>query len=152
MNKEILGKEYEPFEFPIEKGKIRELAAAAYDDNPIYFDEEYAKKTKFGGIIAPPNFATIARFYNHSLQIREDLARKPGHTGHAEEEYIYFKPILAGDVLTGRQKVVDFYERTGRRGGKITFAVTETTFYNQKQEKVLVARNTMMETSTIVPQ
>ena len=60
MNKEILGKEYEPFEFPIEKGKIREMAAAAYDDNPIYFDEEYAKKTRFGGIIAPPHFAAVA--------------------------------------------------------------------------------------------
>lgn len=152
MNKEVLGKQFEPFEFPVERGKIRELAAAAYDDNPIYYNEEYAKKTKFGGIIAPPHFTIVAKFYDSGPQIKEELARKPGHTGHAEQEYVYYKPILAGDVLTGRQKVIDIYEKTGRRGGKMTFAVIETTFHNQKQEKVLVARHTLMETSTIVPQ
>ena len=150
MNKEILGKEYPPFEFPIENGKVREMAAAVDDDNPIYYDEEYAAKTRFGGIIAPPNFAVVAGFWSDWQQIMDDLDRKPGHTGHAGDEYIYFKPILAGETLIGRTKIAEIYEKTSRKGGQVTFAVIETTFHNQKQEKVLVVRSTSLETSEVV--
>ena len=151
MNKDILGKEYEAFEVPVERGKIREFAQAAFDDNPIYFDEEYAGKTKSGCIIAPPHFVTdIAHAYDHWWQILGELNVKPGHSAQAEEEYIYFKPIFVGDVLTGEEKIVDFYEKTSRRGGKITFAVIETTFHNQNGEKVVVDRKTTMETSDLV--
>lgn len=150
MNKDILGKEYPPFEFPIERGKIREMAAAVDDDNPIYHDPEYARKTRFGGIIAPPNFAVVSGFWGNWDEVMADLDRKPGHTGHAEDEYIYLKPVLAGETLTGRHKIAEVYEKTGKKGGKIIFVVIETTFYNQKQEKVLVVRSTSMETSAVV--
>ena len=150
MNREVLGKEYPPYEFPIEAGKIREMANAAFDDNPIYFDKEFAKKKGYSSLLAPPNFSVVSMFYSNWQQVHQDLARKPGHTSHAEEECIYFKPIVAGDVLTGQAKVVDIFDKKGRRGGDLTFAVIEETFHNQRKEKVLVVRTTLMEMSEIV--
>ena len=34
---------------------IRHWAYGCGDDNPLYLDEEYARKTRYGGIIAPPS-------------------------------------------------------------------------------------------------
>lgn len=145
MNKKILGKEYPPFVFPIEKGKIREFADAIYDDNPIYRDEEHAGKTRVGGIIAPPTFTMVSSFISHD-QAREDLQRAPGRSLHGEEEFEYYQPVKAGDILIGRMKVVEMFEKAGKRGGRMQFAVIETTFTNQKGEKVVVAREYMIET------
>ncbi|MDO8490485.1 MAG: MaoC family dehydratase N-terminal domain-containing protein [Dehalococcoidia bacterium] len=145
MDKSVLGKEYPPFEFPVEKGKIREFADAIYDDNPVYRDEKYARKRGFGGIIAPPTFIMVSCFISHD-QAREELDRRPGASLHGEEEFEYFQPLKAGDVLTGRMKTVKMFEKQGHRGGRMLFAVIETTFTNQKGEKVMVARETMIET------
>jgi len=38
----------------ITKSTIRRFAYGIGDDNPLWIDEEYAKKTKYGSIIAPP--------------------------------------------------------------------------------------------------
>jgi len=45
-NLALKGKVYPPFEFPIERGKIREFALAAGDDNPIYLDPEFAERVR----------------------------------------------------------------------------------------------------------
>lgn len=41
---------------PVEYTHIMMFARSVGDDNPIYHDEEYAKKTEVGHIIAPPTF------------------------------------------------------------------------------------------------
>ena len=38
------------------RASIRYFALALGDDNPLYRDEEFARKTRHGGIIAPPTF------------------------------------------------------------------------------------------------
>ncbi len=65
---------------------------------------------------------------------------------HGEQEFEYFAPILAGDVLTGRDKILKVFRKQSRRGGTLTFAVIETTFHNQRGEKVQVARRSLIET------
>jgi len=42
--------------FPVEAGHIMMFARAIGDANPIYYDENYAKTTEPGGVIAPPTF------------------------------------------------------------------------------------------------
>jgi hypothetical protein len=74
----------------------------------------------------------------------------PHYRLHGEEEYAYFKPILAGDVLTCRTKITEAYEKPGKRGGKMTFTVAEFTFYNHKEEKVAVCRSTTVHTEGAV--
>lgn len=136
------------FTFPIEKGKVREFADAIYDDNPVYWDENEAKK-KFGGIPLPPTFTEVSRYYDGlAFQRRtlQDVAL--GLDGGREIEYL--RPVYVGDVLTGQSKVVDVYERRGRRGGKMILTVTETVFHNQKGEKVIVVRATGIRTSQVV--
>ena len=115
---DLIGKEFSPFEVPVERGKIREFAVAIGDDNPIYSDPAYAAKTEFKGIIAPPTFTAIKSFYRSAANLSELAGLDPHFRLHGEEEYEYFTPIIAGDVLTCRSKISEAYEKPGKRGGR----------------------------------
>jgi acyl dehydratase len=69
---------------------------------------------------------------------------------HGEQEFEYLKPVYAGDVLTAVTKVTDVYEKTGGRGGTMTFVVMDTEFTNQKGEKVAISRGVTIETGQVV--
>jgi len=141
----MVGKTYPPFTVRVEHGKIREFAEALRDENPLYREEEAARRSPFGGIIAPPTFTR--NFWWEGHEVQEDLKIDPRLRLHGEQEFEYYRPIEAGEVLTGQVRIADVYEKAGRRGGKMTFAVIETTYTNAKGEKVLVGRRTLIETA-----
>jgi hypothetical protein len=60
--------------FPVEKSHILMFARSVGADNPIYADEEYAKTTEPGTIIAPPTFAQASAHYDSDYFLRP----KPG--------------------------------------------------------------------------
>src|SRR5262245_37994002 len=41
---------------PVERGAIRRHAQATMDDDPLYWDDDYASRTRYGGVVAPPLF------------------------------------------------------------------------------------------------
>jgi acyl dehydratase len=69
---------------------------------------------------------------------------------HGEQEYEFLAPIHVGDVLTVVSTVVDVYEKPGKRGGIMTFAVTETEYRNQMGTLVARARAVGIETGQVV--
>ena len=69
---------------------------------------------------------------------------------HGEQEYEFLLPIHAGDALTAVSRIVDMYEKPGRRGGTMTFGVTETEYRNQRGELVARARSVGIETGQVV--
>ena len=148
MNKSEIGNTGKPVTMHVERGKIREFARAIKDDNPIYSDEEHAQKT-VGGIPAPPTFTMTLGFWDDGRS-RPMLAYDVRRLLHGEQEFEYLAPIYAGDVLTATGRVSDVFEKAGARGGTMTFGVLETTFTNQRGEKVLISRATLIETAAAV--
>jgi acyl dehydratase len=146
MDLGVAGKSFPPYEFHVERGKIREFADAIGDKNPIYRDPDYAAKTLLGGIIAPP---TLLRTFLYETRDAVEALRVKDWSFivHGEQEFDYLAPIFAGDVLVAQDKIVSIVEKESRRGGKLQIAVIETTFHNQRGEKVQVARRTLVETS-----
>ena len=111
--------------------KDRMLAfAKEYDDVPLHTDEEYAKATHFGALIAPGVMSFMAVWAKY-LQVdffgEELLAGK-------STKIEWMKPVFAGDVLTGKAMVTNLVKRSEKNG------VAEVTIeaYNQKGELVLV--------------
>lgn len=146
-------------EFPVEAGQILFFARAIGDNNPIYQDKEYAAQTEVGGIIAPPTFVISAFQYQEHLILRPQWGEPwigSGKTAsgsqneyfmkdfmtalHAEEHFEYFGLIYPGDVLTVRTFDGGCWEKTGKRGGRISFVEQITEYYNQKKELVVRAR------------
>jgi acyl dehydratase len=144
MDPSAAGKSFPPYEFHVERGKIREFADAIEDPNPIYRDPTYAK-TALGGIVAPP---TLLRTFLYEPRAASEALKVAdwSYIVHGEQEFEYLAPVFAGDVLTAQDRIVSITEKESRRAGKLQIAVIETTFHNQRGEKVQVARRTLVET------
>ena len=140
--KKAIGVESEPTIVLIEKEPIRRFAEAIGDPNPVYHDEEYAKKLGYRSIITPPGYHPqysypIKRGGREGPRFRMPFARNL----NGGNEYEFFEPIQAGDVLSITNRLGDIYERDGRMG-KMLFTISETVFRNQKSETVLIMRGT----------
>lgn len=145
MDASAAGMTFPPYEFHVERGKIREFADAVGDPNLIYRDPGYAKKLGFPGILAPPTL--LRTFLYEPKAAAEALKVKDwSYIVHGEQEFEYLAPIVAGDVLTAQDRIVSITEKESRRAGKLQIAVIETTFRNQRGEKVQIARRTLVET------
>jgi acyl dehydratase len=143
-----IGHETPPWTIEATKLDITRFAVATNDLNPLYLDEEYAKKSHYGGVIAPPLFY-MAPLTNPvpETELRPDGLPYEGKfpipptplprlmDGGTEIEF--FAPIRAGDTLTGRCKITDIYQKEGRTGPLI-FVVRECRYTNQNGELVLV--------------
>ena len=145
-----LGKERDKrVSFPVDKSAIRQWAIAINWPEPpdrLYWDEEYAKKTRFGGIIAPPYFNPFAYHVDEErMQGASTSGLRSGELGtstmNGGGEAEYFAPIRPGDVITSVSKIVEYRERQGRLG-LMLFTTTETRWTNQKGELVRVYRGT----------
>jgi acyl dehydratase len=150
-----LGMEIPPYTITVEKSKIAEFAVAVglkdYKEqiDPIYYNEEAAKKAGYQGIPVPPTFLTSFFFWTGEglLGIVKALGIDLGKLLHSEEEYEYLGNIYAGDVITRKMKVVEMFERgkRDRLGRFVDVTILETEIINQRGELVGKVRSTMME-------
>ena len=143
-----IGRSGKPSTMRVEFGKIREFAAAIKDANPIYFDEEYAKK-EAGGVMPPPTFTMTQTFWDDPRN-RIDLGMDLRRVLHGGQEFEYVRPVHAGDTLTAQGSITQVFKKPGKRGGEMTFAVIETKYTNQRGEVALYSRSTIIETAKAV--
>lgn len=138
--------------FEVEKGAIRRFAEAVGDPNPVYRDEEYARKSRYGTIIAPPGFfgwptqpATgSALLVDFQPELIEAMAKEGYSLASALDagiEYDFHQPLRAGDTLAATTALKDLRERTGRTGKMVIF-IMETSYINQHGNLVASARAT----------
>lgn len=100
-----------------------------YDNIPLHTDEEYAKRTHFGKLIAPGvmSFMSVwVRYLEVDFFGEELLAGK-------STKIEWIKPVFADDVLTGRATITNLLKRNEKNG------LVEITIeaYNQNGELVL---------------
>ncbi len=136
--KKLVGIEAEPEFWDVEKGHIKRFAQAIGDENPIYYDEEYAKKTRYGGIVAPPFFlidAGLVKLVDRLVAMCPELANINGST-----EIEFYRPMMVGDRIKTVAKLADVEEKVGKSGPMI-FLTIEVTYTNQRQEIVAKCRN-----------
>ncbi|MBA4393046.1 MAG: MaoC family dehydratase [Desulfobacca sp.] len=146
MNHSIKGKRLADFSYLIDRSKIKEMAEAIKDPNPLYREAAAAQEAGYSTIIAPPTFGTSINLCGGPgfHELCEGLGADPLRVLHAEQEYEYFKIIYPGDMVRVTIDVADIYSKDGRMG-TMQFALLETTVTNQEGEKVLVGRSTILE-------
>lgn len=146
--------------FPVEASHVMMFARSIGDANPIYYDEEYAQKSEEGAILAPPTFAQSSAQFDPDYFLRPRIGEEwfgsaKGPTGitkkkeggggsgggglHAEQHYVYHRPLKVGDVLTAEVKPGKSWEKEGRRGGKLMFSESVTEYRDQNGELVITA-------------
>ena len=137
------------FEFPVERGKIKEFAKAICDPNPIYRDREYARKIGFKDVLMPVTFpmslAHHAESENVALEVVKRLGLDPAKTVQGDCEIVFQRPICAGECLRCEIHIGNIHQKEGKRGGMMTFVEVMDTFYDVENCPVVVMRIQIIE-------
>jgi len=101
VDKKFIGKKYGPMTYEIGWEKAKEYARAIKNEDPYYLDKEFAKHTKYGGVIIPPTFAVVYSgqlcvpfFMDSELQL--DFAMLV----HGEQAFEFYEVVRPGDIIT----------------------------------------------------
>ncbi|PYN18418.1 MAG: MaoC family dehydratase [Candidatus Rokuibacteriota bacterium] len=141
INTALIGKEYPPYPFTVERGKIKEFARAIGDLNPCYLDDRVGAASEWGDLIAPPTFAVTFRDETADTgAMLRDLGTDVSRILHGEQEFELFRPLQPGQTYLCRARIVDIYEKSGR-SGPMAFVVRETTITDRTNDVVAAMRH-----------
>jgi len=135
IDKSAVGREGAPFTVEIERGKMNEFARAVL--------------SRPSEVISP-TFLTTTFFWEEWIENANpwravNMDQRRGM--HAEQEYIFHgPPPRAGTRLHCRSRIAEIYDKQGKRGGTLTFAVMVTEFRDDEGRLVAEARMTGVET------
>ncbi|HEX3790930.1 MAG TPA: MaoC family dehydratase N-terminal domain-containing protein [Pseudonocardiaceae bacterium] len=126
------------FAVVVERGKIQEFAAAMQSTDPAY---------RGPAAVVPPTFlASSALWAPEGARVDVGFDRK--RLLHGEQEYVFHgPPPRAGQVLTACDRIEDRYEKPGKRGGTMRFAVVVTEYRAEDGTLVAEGRSTLIETA-----
>ena len=132
---------------PITDSDIRRWAIAVHwpEEPPaIFWDAEYAAETRWGTIIAPPDFNPFAwpvtspraaKPKSGSSEGAKDRSSKGRRGMNGGQVDTYGVPMRPGEVISARNRLRDWDERETRLGQTL-FTYTETEWRNQDDELV----------------
>ena len=155
------------FPWGIEREGLRIFTQAIMDPDPRYWDDEFAKKTKFGAIITPPIYCTyigrrtrpgaedpITRAFEENPEsdgiqgvrtpeTRGGLPNLPTphvRTLNAGNEIEVRQYPKLGDRIFSQARYADIKERVGKDGSRMLIVTTETVYTNQNDEVLCILR------------
>jgi|LNFM01.1.fsa_nt_gb hypothetical protein len=169
--KAVIGATGEKFEasfaWGIEREGLRIFTQAIMDPDPRYWDDEFAKSTKFGAVITPPIYCTyigrrarpgsddpVTRAFAENPnsdgiggvrtpETRGGLPDVPTHllrilNGGNEIELLQYPKL--GDKIYQQSKYADIKERVGKDGTRFLVVTTEITYTNQDGAVLCILR------------
>ena len=101
------------------------------ETNPLYFDEAYARTTRWGGLIAPPSIHILLMF---ACTPADDWMRSPG-TINAGQSWSYTIPARPNDTITLQARALDKFIKKDR-----LFVVHDNVFFNQNGQVICSGR------------
>ena len=156
---EVIGRPTSRGTIAIERGPVSNFAAAVKDESAVYSSKEAAQEAGFDDIPAPPTFGFSMAHWgkfaeqqpaddpalegNPTMEIIGGLMAKGGMVLHGEQEFVYHRPVVVGDVLHEEGKVVDFYPKESK-GKTMTFLVTEDEYRDDTGDLVLTSRMNLL--------
>jgi acyl dehydratase len=116
------------------KETIRNFCDGLGEVNPLYNNEEYAQKTRYGALAAPPSWL----YSVVGAGIQQGL--RGVHGFHSGEDWEFYKPVLLGDEIDGEDTFSGVDEKLGEFGGRTIFEYHDRLVYNQRNELIAKSR------------
>jgi hypothetical protein len=136
-----LNVESEPWTVEVDKTSVRMFARSCQYDDPLFYDEEFARSKGYRSLPAPPHYLGTPIF-NPNAPARGarqlNIPYKRNLNGGTDIEY--FDTIEAGDVLTATSMLTDLEETSGRLGPMLI--VRNQTTYRRDGKVVAILRGT----------
>ncbi|HUL22611.1 MAG TPA: MaoC family dehydratase N-terminal domain-containing protein [Thermodesulfobacteriota bacterium] len=130
-------------QYDVTKKDIKRFAQAIGETNPVHFDEDYAKTTRHGVIVAPPLFCQMFTFEDvppdrlpsDGSPVEVDIPVPAQRAIGGGSSYEIFQRVKAGDKIIAKSTLQDVFVKNGK-SGRLYFIVVCTEFSNQKNELV----------------
>lgn len=127
---------------PCSATDIRRWVMAMDYPNPIHWDEEFARASKFGGIVAPQSIA-VALDYGHGCQPACVGCIPGSHLIFGGEEWwFYGHRVRPGDKLLQERRFYDYKVSDTKFAGPTMFSRGDTVHRTQTGTLVAKARST----------
>ena len=156
--KSWVGKEAAPFTnpYPVEHESIRRYCSMVDDENPLFLDPEYGKKTRYGGTPLPPFAAfglmatggpLMGRHMKEGKEVGIPLIMPPAPGKsfiNMAQEWEWYKPIMVGDTITTTCRLSSVEVKGIKIDPKTVWITDEMRVTNQKGELCCVYRNIVL--------
>ena len=137
--------ERQPWNVDVTADSIRHFAYGSDDDNPLWTDQDYAARSAFGKLQAPPAFLVSSLYpILHGAPMKAPLASLIGGV-----EYEWFERISLGDSLRPEARQKDFQEKRNKQGRRLNFVTSDIAYHNQDDKIVGRATCTMIMAAQI---
>src|ERR1700722_3771511 len=108
------------------------------DDNPLWSDHEYAMRSRWGCVIAPPTF----------LYSVDTTIVAPGFPGiqwiYGGTRWENFRPVRVGDRITARARLIRVDKKSGKHARSLVIQTGEILYFNQRDELVSRAESDVL--------
>ena len=130
---------------PVEASEVRRFYQAVMDPAPRYWDERWAKSSRYGGLVAPPAFPTHAFRRGPTEADPLDRMEEPDFDGNTRSfrglppvevpltrllnggyEYEFLRYARIGEPIYRSSSYLDIYQRAGRSGPMVFVVVADT--------------------------
>ena len=146
MNQSLQGKIYPTFRYEVGREKIFEYARATLSTNPYCTDPEFAAKSHYGAVVAPPTFAAV---YCHQALRNvfddKELAMNIPRIVHGEQNFEFGEVVKSGDTISTTVTITNIFEKENKKGLKNQLLIMTTESVNQDGELVCIGRWTLVE-------
>ena len=138
LNGQIIS-EREQWNYFASADAIRHFAYGIGDDNPLWLDHNYASKSYYKSLVAPPSFLTSVLYPGlHGFPMVAPLSSLI-----SELNFEWYRPLLEGNVFRACAKQLDVKESMNRKGRRLIYVLSEITYSNERGEVVGKANSTM---------
>ncbi|MCG6167164.1 MaoC family dehydratase [Leptospira sp. FAT2] len=131
-----VGETFELGSYTLSKDEILEFAAK-YDPQPFHIDEEKAKESIYGALIAS-GWQTTAVYMK--LFVENLMNRAHGMGSPGLEELKWKRPVFAGDTLRGRFSILEKSKFRANLG----LVMGKNELVNQNEEVVMTFKGKML--------
>lgn len=138
-----------PHNLEVSRDGLRHFAYGYGDDNPLYCDEEYARTTRWGGLVNPPTFLyTMGEDASPRPTPPETKALLKGDpfaglgSYQAVMEFEWWRPLFLGDRLNCLRSQVGVVDKRSDFGGRAAHITHDFIYANQRGELHAIQRGT----------
>ena len=125
----------------ITRSRLRLFAKATGQQDPVFIDVDAARAAGHHDLPVPPTFYLGLDFEGPDPFGLDDLGIDLATVLHGEQSFAYNSTAHAGDELTSSSVVTDVFEK---KGGALTFLVSESPVVNQHGDTVVTMRSTLV--------
>jgi acyl dehydratase len=134
-----------PWNKTASEDSIRQFTNGYGDLNALYTDPEYARGTRWGGVIAPPGYEWTMGL-DASPEVPEELFRETRgalrgvHLFNAGHEGWFYKPVTPGTTLSRSGVVADVRDKKSEFAGRSVIVTNEHRWWEPDGTTVSVRR------------